>query len=364
MKIDILSDRHGGQGGMETVFTMLGRELRSRGVDVRFVLTQPSESPQWEETLGDVCHIIEDVSLLSQLDYRRYRAVLNFEIENFYHQEEKPDVVLVAISGWETAVRRGVGSDSIILSWPHFTLNLSIGPDGDDEIKALADADALVAIAPSIQAESMRKHPNLPTFVIGNPIELHVNEIPRPSDVPTFLYIGRLVGQKRVDWIIKAFARIRTKPWRLKIIGGGILESSLKQLAGQLGIQRRIEWVPFQEEPWNCVNEASALLLMSQYEGFPMVILEALARGVPVIAADCPTGPSDIIKDGENGYLVGVDDYDSFVDTILDVIDGNLDLPEPDVCRASVEMYEATVVVDRLLSVIRTVEQQGEVLVK
>lgn len=364
MKIDILSDRRDGQGGMESVFTLLSKELELRGCDVRVVLTEPSTKIAWESTLsGRVEHITEDQEWVDTSNYQRYLRNRGIEVELFYKTTKKPDVVIVATRGFEVPVRNALGKNVLILSWPHVNLNLYLHL-ADDAGHITKAADGFLAISDSIRKQSERKDPLLPTFSIGNPVNLDVLSIPRPIDVPSFVYIGRITEQKRVDWIIRAFADLNRKSWKLKIIGDGDLECQISQLAKQLSVYDRIEWLPFQENPWEQVKQASVVLLSSWFEGFPVVILEALARGVPVIATDCPTGPSDIIKDGENGYLVGVEDYDAFVDTILDIIDGNLELPEPDICRASVEMYETAVVVDRLLSAIRTLQQQGEVLVK
>lgn len=337
---------------METVFTLLGRELRRRGIKVRFVLTQPAINSEWEETLGEVCHIIEDVSLPRGLDNRSSYKMLSHRTEKFYDQSEKPDVVLVASSGLIDAVRHGVGVDSTILAWPHSNLSRNFGTDEAMEIESHIEADALVAISPSIQSQSIRRHPDLPTFMIGNPVVLDVNEIPRADTVPAFIYLGRISGEKRIDWLLKAFARLKNQSWSLKIIGSGELEKQLQQLASQLHLNGRVQWIPFHPDPWNFVNEGTALLLASEYEGFGMVLVEALARGLPVISTDCPVGPSDIIRDGENGYLIGTEDFEGLVETLEDVITGMLPLPNPKTCRNSVRQYDVRLVVDRLLQAI------------
>ncbi|MFT8372829.1 MAG: glycosyltransferase [Liquorilactobacillus satsumensis] len=82
------------------------------------------------------------------------------------------------------------------------------------------------------------------------------------------------------------------------------MQSYLKQHQGDFrGTFNLKGWVT---NPWQQLKEMDALLLSSNYEGFPMVILEAISRGVPSISYDCPTGPADIIIDGVNGYLTAM----------------------------------------------------------
>ncbi|HAE9669369.1 TPA_asm: glycosyltransferase, partial [Salmonella enterica subsp. enterica serovar Java] len=70
-------------------------------------------------------------------------------------------------------------------------------------------------------------------------------------------------------------------------------------------------------KPWDFIDEIDCLILSSNFEGFGLVICEAIARGIPVISSNCPVGPSDIIKPGVNGYLYDVGDLQGLRDRIL-----------------------------------------------
>ena len=94
----------------------------------------------------------------------------------------------------------------------------------------------------------------------------------------------------------------------LVIVGDGGFRGELEALAVELGIGERVHFTGYRNNPHAVVARASALVLSSRYEGMPMVLLEALALGKPVISTDCPTGPREILDDGRFGLLVPIGD--------------------------------------------------------
>jgi GalNAc-alpha-(1->4)-GalNAc-alpha-(1->3)-diNAcBac-PP-undecaprenol alpha-1,4-N-acetyl-D-galactosaminyltransferase len=118
--------------------------------------------------------------------------------------------------------------------------------------------------------------------------------------------IGRLEAQKGFDMLLKAFAQCAPEhpSWNLKIIGDGSEREHLQVLARSLQISDRVEWQPMAREPEKELHCSDLFVLSSRYEGLPMVLLEAMACGLPVVSFDCPSGPGDVIRDGEDGLLV------------------------------------------------------------
>lgn len=118
--------------------------------------------------------------------------------------------------------------------------------------------------------------------------------------------MGRLEHQKRFDVLLKAFAIVQRQhnEARLIILGKGALQKDLEELTHKLNLNKFVNFAGFQPNPHAWVSKADIFVLSSDMEGFPMAILEAMACGVPVISTDCPTGPSEIIINGENGILV------------------------------------------------------------
>ena len=127
-----------------------------------------------------------------------------------------------------------------------------------------------------------------------------------PTGEPPFIVaVGRLVAQKGFDRLIRAYAMAQARhALRLVIIGEGPDAGSLAALARSLGVAERVEFTGRLAQPERVVRRATMFVLASRYEGFPNVLLEAMALGRCVLAFDCQSGPGDIISDGENGLLV------------------------------------------------------------
>jgi glycosyltransferase involved in cell wall biosynthesis len=125
------------------------------------------------------------------------------------------------------------------------------------------------------------------------------------------LTVGSLKEAKNHTLLLKAFARLPRTAFRLMIVGEGLNESLLRDLATNFGIVDRVIFAGFQEDPTPFYASADLFVLSSDYEGFGNVIVEAMSFGIPVVSTDCPSGPSEILENGRWGRLVPVGDADA-----------------------------------------------------
>ena len=107
------------------------------------------------------------------------------------------------------------------------------------------------------------------------------------------------------------------KEWKLVIVGDGIMKSQIESKINDLGLQDSIILKPFTKEIEKEYLSASVYAMSSHWEGFPMVLLEACSYGLPCIAFDIATGPSDIIKHSKSGFLISDDDLEAYANHLL-----------------------------------------------
>lgn len=132
------------------------------------------------------------------------------------------------------------------------------------------------------------------------------------------LAVGRFEKEKDFHSLLIIFEKIvkNNKNWKLKIIGEGSLERELKELTQNLKIEKNVIFEKWTKNIEDEYRESSIYLMTSKFEGLPLVLLEAMSVGVPVIAYDCPTGPREIIKNGNNGYLIKNNDEEEFIEKL------------------------------------------------
>jgi glycosyltransferase involved in cell wall biosynthesis len=136
----------------------------------------------------------------------------------------------------------------------------------------------------------------------------------RSNDRRTVVGVGHLAPVKGFDLLVEGFARCGPafSEWRLTIWGLGSQEASLRDLAERHGIADRVCFPGRSRSPQSWIESAGIFVLSSRHEGFPNVLLEAMAHGLPVIAADCPIGgPAAMIDHAVNGLLVPNEDVEA-----------------------------------------------------
>lgn len=168
------------------------------------------------------------------------------------------------------------------------------------------------------------------------------------------LCVGRIHdAQKRLSDVITALARLPVT-WRLEIAGSGPDRPALETLAGRLGVSERVSYLgfisgasPLQE----LYRRATVLALPSAYEGLPMVLLEAMSCGTPVVGSDIPA-IAEVIDDGYSGILVPVGDSERLAEALLEVAERRSELGEA--ARALIkEGYDQAVVGPQLAALLQ-----------
>ena len=177
-------------------------------------------------------------------------------------------------------------------------------------------ASALVLQTKGVQKLYQNYSP--PQYVVRNPLILPKFVLPIQSYSPKIIItIGRLDREKNVQMLVHAFAKTNQKDWSLWIIGRDagqqyLIEEAIKTL----GLSDRVQLLGNQTDVFSYLSKASIFAMTTKVEGYPNALLEAMAIGLPVVSTDCDFGPSEIIDDGKNGFIVPLDDTEAFAEKL------------------------------------------------
>ena len=175
-------------------------------------------------------------------------------------------------------------------------------------------------IAQTSQAAIVFKNKyNCPVATIPNFLrELKEYKAERQNQI---INIGHCSFEKGQHYLIKSFAKLRAPTWRLLIVGDGPKRKELEELSNSLGMNEKIIFTGYQKDVDYYLSRSKIFAFTSIIEGYPNALIEAMATPLPPVSFNCEAGPADIIKDGENGFLVDVGDVETFTYRLQELID-------------------------------------------
>ena len=179
----------------------------------------------------------------------------------------------------------------------------------------------------------------IPNPVVTTNLLQKAQEIPshpwlQQDSQPVIISVGELSPRKDFATLVKAFAKVRqTLPAKLIILGKGGQKNALMQLSSELGISNDVSLPGFKENPICYMKSAQVFVLASRWEGFGIVLAEALAVGTPCVSTDCPSGPREILQNGRYGKLVPVGDVDAMAMAIVDSLENPM--PSDEIKKAA-----------------------------
>lgn len=198
--------------------------------------------------------------------------------------------------------------------------------------------------------------PGTKLHVIGNPIrEIIANQTDIKENI--VLSVGRLINSKHHDELIKLFAKIGLPDWKLVIVGGEAIKQQnlkkLQNLVSELNAEDRIELAGSRNDVDSFYKKSKIFAFTSSSEGFPNVIGEAMSAGLPVVAFDCIAGPSEMIEDNKNGFLIPVSDYSDFQNRLSFLIENESKRIEfGDNARHSIKAFSSHLICEKFLQTI------------
>jgi glycosyltransferase involved in cell wall biosynthesis len=342
-------------GGVERVMLNLAVGFAQRGFKVDLVAA---------DARG---HLRRNVpESINVIDLAASRVLASLPALVRYLRKRRP-VALIAAMDHSSVValwaRKLAGVDTRIIATVHVNLSAVFNSSTRWRVRLLPFflryfypwADEIVAVSKGV-ADDLAVVANVPRErikVIYNPVvngellEKASEPVQHPwftrNQPPVILGVGRLALEKGFDVLIRAFAHVRKeRSVKLIILGEGDQRPILEDLIRTLGVDRDVCLAGYKENPYAYMQRAQLFVLSSRHEGFGLVLVEAMALGLPVISSDCESGPREILQDGRYGALVPVGSVEALTATIL----SNLDQDRQRVPRYWLQNFEVSTALD------------------
>jgi glycosyltransferase involved in cell wall biosynthesis len=221
------------------------------------------------------------------------------------------------------AIAHVVSPSVVRVGQDHMNL-ASYNPGLKAQMRAVYPKLDVVSTLTEGDAEAYRAH-----LGTGTRVECMPNGVPdlggrrAALDNKVVVAAGRMGPQKGFDRLLPVWARIAPEhpDWELRIWGGGKGIGKLRRQAEELGIAGSAHVMGFTNQLHEEFANSSLYVMSSRKEGFPMVLLEAMGVGLPVVSYDCPTGPRDIIREGVDGHVVPDGDGDALAAALTSLMD-------------------------------------------
>ncbi|WED57328.1 glycosyltransferase [Fructilactobacillus sanfranciscensis] len=292
-----------GRGGLETVLThVLTSSIINRDLNISFFIFRKVEFKDFFANLKDVK--VYQTNLTNNL-----LCLLRLMIFLVFFQGDAVVIMTPNIIPVANLIKKIFLKRYRIISWMH-----NSNQDQALDYTKLNKAEDHLAISNEIKQEIVNEGVAPEQIkVIFNPIKPEQRTILPLENECRFIYISRILldGQKNLRGLLNCLSNLSGK-WTFEIYGKGPDFAEAQRLVEQKpNLKDKVIFKGWVSDPWKQIKNANALLLNSNYEGFGMVLAEAMSYGVPCISSDCVAGPSDIIKQGVNGFLYPVNDEEA-----------------------------------------------------
>ncbi|GAA1805794.1 glycosyltransferase family 4 protein [Actinomadura chokoriensis] len=336
----LLQNAHGTGGTIRTVLNLCGHLARDHDVEIVSVLRR-SRRPFFPVPAGVAVTYADDglarPNRAARLLTRLPSLLTPVDDASFRHMTLWTDVRLLrALYGAPADVLIGTRPSLVLLA-------AELGPRGVATIGQ--DHMDLGSYRPALRREVVRAYRRLTALAVlteaaradyaralagsGVRIARIPNAAPPLPGPPSrrehrvVLAAGRLVRTKGFDLLLRAYAPIAAEHpgWTLRIFGSGVRRDRLRAMIADLGLTGRAELRARTPDLPAEMRRASLYVLSSRREGMPMVVIEAMGMGLPVVAFDCPHGPAELITPGEDGLLVPAGDVDALTAALRKLIE-------------------------------------------
>ena len=320
MRVLILGGNFDHAGGTERVGSMLANGLSEAGYEI--VLSSVS---QGDKPFFALNKEIKVVSLFKATGRGLYHTpTLIYKIRKLLQEEDIDTLIVVESMLVLFTLPAITGLPVKHICWEHFNFNNDLGKKGRRVARQLAAryCDSVVTLTERDKEYWLKSTRHKSQIIsIANPCPFPVQYYDKNADTKIVLAAGRLTYQKGFDLLLESWLQVnKVMPdWKLKIVGEGIDRAKLAEFIEKNQLTDVVELIGNTCKMSKYYQQAEIFCLSSRFEGFGMVLIEALAFGLPIVSFDCEVGPAEILE-GTGSILVPQDDTNQLALSLVELM--------------------------------------------
>lgn len=300
-------------GGTERVTIQIANALSLREHDVHIVSLVGNQKPFFSVLPAVKLHYIHKGSDNSIFPYRDLRR--HYQLKKCFAQL-LPDIIIV-VDASRATLKIPACKPYTTIYWEHFnTIMKSKRMHELSRKLAVKYGDYVVTLTEEDARSYQQKYHATKVQCIHNPITIAIPNYLAPMG-HRVVAVGRYTSQKGFDMLLQAWALVKDKAdWKLLVVGKGKHDKRFRTFIEQHQLQDSVELLPPTNNVPALFASCGLYALSSRFEGLPLVLIEAAACGLPAVAFDCSTGPSEIIEHKKSGLLVANGDVKAFAEAL------------------------------------------------
>ncbi|WP_435980171.1 glycosyltransferase family 4 protein [Psychrobacter sp. DM4] len=320
MKVLILGGNFDNSGGTERVGTMLANGLSEAGYEILLASISGGNKPFFS--------LNEEIKLFSLFDTigrtLPRTPSLVYKIRKLLKDEHIDILIVVETMAVLFTLPATIGLSVKHICWEHFNFNSDLGKSGRRLARQLAAryCDSVVTLTERDKSYWLQgTHHKSQITAIANPCPFSVQTYVERENTKVVLAVGRLTYQKGFDLLLESWVQVSEAmpDWKLKIVGEGEDRAKLTNFIKENELNDSVELVGNTDSVSQYYEQTEIFCLSSRFEGFPMVLLETLAFGLPVVSFDCDTGPEEVLEN-TGSILVSQKDTSKFASSLIELM--------------------------------------------